>query len=84
LSIDNDHSFLRSHYRNDPEFAAKLHQHMDNPSHKFRAMARNYETIHALKVEMVVRINQLQAHYVRSKRTGQLMKLKRMNDCKNG
>jgi hypothetical protein len=30
LGIDNDHSFLRSHYRNDPDFTAKLQQHMDN------------------------------------------------------
>jgi hypothetical protein len=34
VSIDNDHSFLRYNYCNDPEFSAKLQQHMDNPSHE--------------------------------------------------
>jgi hypothetical protein len=34
VSIGDDHSFLHSHYRNDPEFVSKLQPHMDNPSHE--------------------------------------------------
>jgi hypothetical protein len=33
VSIRNDHSFLRSQYRNDSEYSAKLQKHMDTPSH---------------------------------------------------
>jgi hypothetical protein len=80
MSIDNDHHFLGSRYRNDPEFSAKLQQHMYNPSRELRTMSHNYETSHASQVEMVARLNQLQAHYVRSKRTGHIMKRKRMKD----
>jgi hypothetical protein len=80
VSIDDDRFFLRSRYHDDPEFALKLQQPMDNPSHKLRAMSRNYKTSNASQVEMVAHLNQLQAPCVRSKRSGQLMKLKIMKD----
>jgi hypothetical protein len=82
VRIYNDHSFLRSQYRADPEFAATLQQNMENPSHEIRALQRTYETCHSSQVEMVARLNQLQAHYVRVKRTVRLMKLKKMKEYK--
>jgi hypothetical protein len=80
--IDNDHSFLPSQYRADPEFAATLQQNMETPSHEIRAFQRTYEICHSSQVEIVSRLNQSQAHYVRVKRMGRLMKLKKMKEHK--
>jgi hypothetical protein len=59
VRINNDHSFLRSQYRADPDFAATLQQNMTNPSHKIRALQLTYETCHSSQVEMVAHLNQL-------------------------
>jgi hypothetical protein len=82
VRIDNDNYFLRSQYRADPEFYATLQQNMDIPSNDISALQRTYETCHSSQVEMVARLNQFQAHYVRVKRTGKLMKLKKMKEYK--
>jgi hypothetical protein len=58
--IPNDFSFLRSKYRDDPEFQALLQQEMENLSHELRAMASNYEKNYSSSVEMVARLNKLQ------------------------
>jgi hypothetical protein len=79
-AIPNDFYFLRSKYRDDPEFQALLQQEMENPSHKLRAMARNYENSQSSSVDMVARLNKLQHHYLRTVDEGKLMKLKKMKD----
>jgi hypothetical protein len=80
VGIPNDHSFLRSKYRPDPEFVALLQHDMESPSHELRTTACNYNNHFAQQVEMVARLNQLQSHYVRTVNEGKLMKLKKMRD----
>jgi phage shock protein A len=80
----NDNYFLCSQYRADPEFAATLQQNMANPSHHIRALQHSYGTCHSSQVEMVARLNQLQAYYAHVKQTGKLMKLKKTKESRTG
>jgi hypothetical protein len=77
IVIPDDHSFLRSKYRDDPEFQTYLHQSMDFPSHELRAISRSYENNYTSFVEMVIRLNKLQVRYVRTVAEGILIKLKK-------
>jgi hypothetical protein len=76
-TILNDHSFLRSKYRDDPELQMSLQQEIDFPSHELREIARIYENNYTSLVEMVACLNKLQVHYVRTAGEGILMKLKK-------
>jgi hypothetical protein len=55
---------------------------MENIFHELQAFARNYDNSFAQQVEMVARLNQLQAHCVRTLNEGKFMKLKMMRDVR--
>jgi hypothetical protein len=60
--IEHDFSYTRNAHRNDEQWT--FIQDMPNPSHDLRTKARHLINDDASKIEMMVRLNILQNHFV--------------------
>jgi hypothetical protein len=60
--IEKDFSYTRNAHRNDDGWI--IIQDMPNPSHDLRTKARHFVNDDASKIEMMVRLNKLQNHFV--------------------
>jgi hypothetical protein len=72
--IENIFSYTRNTHRNDDEWI--IIQDMPNPSHDLRTKARHFVNDDASKIEMMVRLNKLQNHFVFVVVSKQIGKLK--------
>jgi hypothetical protein len=80
--IEKDFSYTRNAHRNDDEWI--IIQDMPTPSHDLRTKARHFVNDDASKIEMMVRLNTLQNHFVFVVASKQIGKLKRMCDIEPG
>jgi hypothetical protein len=80
--IEKDFSHICAHHRNDEEWI--IMQDIKNPSPDLRAPARYFVNDDVTKVEMMVRLNKLQSHFVYVVASKNIGKLKRMRHINTG
>jgi hypothetical protein len=80
--IENNFSYTLNAHRNDDEWI--IIQDIPNPSHDLRTKAHHLVNDDASKIEMMVRLNKLQNHFVFVVASKQIGKLKQMCDIEPG